>query len=133
MRRGSPGSDAERRGSRAAISGLVRAVEGRRCRILDQKRRLTAGRGESLREGSTHEQDERQLDHGTKLRRQSEKRLNYSAASSVGCCEASISAALASTSLTMCSIMSASCTWWSVTPDRYTMCLPWPPPVMPMS
>ena len=36
------------------------------------------------------------------------------------CCAsaASISAALASTSLTMWSIMSASWTWWSVTPDR---------------
>jgi len=47
----------------------VRAVEGRGGRILNQKWRLAAGRGKSLREGSTHEKDERQLDHGASLRR----------------------------------------------------------------
>ena len=40
------------------------------------------------------------------------------AASRVWLMPASISAALASTSRTMCWIMSASWTWWSVTPDR---------------
>jgi hypothetical protein len=44
------------------------AVRGR-C-VLDQKRGLAGGRGEALREGSSEEKDQRELDHRAVMRRE---------------------------------------------------------------
>lgn len=87
---------------------------------VDEEWRLGVEGRKSVRDHSTKHEDEQKLGHGVMVRRLGEERLDYSAALNVcsATVAASISAAFASISLTMWPIMSASLTWWSVTPDR---------------